>query len=79
MDRWKMDGLMEDGWMNGQTNGWMDGSMEDGWIDEWMDGLIDGRWMDEWIDEWMDGLMTADLPQIIYISLASNGIGQQRC
>ena len=44
-----------------------------------MDGLtngwIDGRWMDEWIDEWMDGLMTADLPQIIYISLASNGIG----
>ena len=59
--------LRIDGWMNGQTDGWMnkwmdgqtDGRMDrqrDGWTDEWKDGQMDGQtdgWMDRRMDSWL--------------------------
>ncbi|TRY89806.1 hypothetical protein DNTS_001866 [Danionella cerebrum] len=46
-----------DGWIDGQTDGWMDGWMDgriDGWPDGWTDRSMDG-WMDERTDGWIDG------------------------
>lgn len=52
-------GWMEEGWIDGQTGGWMNGWMDRGIddvgeMDGWRKGRSEGG-MDGWMDRWMNG------------------------
>lgn len=55
-----------DGWMDGQTDGWMEDRWINGLTDRWMDGHSMYGYTDGHIDGWigMDGWLTINLLKI---------------